>query len=71
MSKEKIGMCVRCKEYTSVEEPCCNSGVYFEGDVCFPEECDHEGHVIKGRCENCGKRGLESDDEIYALECAR
>jgi hypothetical protein len=74
--KERIGMCVRCKEYTSVEDSCCGSGVYFEGSIEFPDEddaeCDHEGMVIHGgRCDGCGERGLESDHEIYLAECPR
>jgi len=34
-------------------------------------ECDHEGHVVKGVCEKCGERGLESDAEIYEREAPR
>lgn len=33
--------------------------------------CNHEGHVLKGRCERCGEEGLESDAETYAKENPR
>lgn len=39
--------------------------------VAQEEDCDHEGHVVKGECEKCGERGLESDAEIYDKENPR
>lgn len=34
-------------------------------------ECDHDGHVSRGRCERCGETGLETDAEIYEAENPR
>lgn len=31
--KDKVGMCVACKEWTSAIEPCCGTSVYFEGST--------------------------------------
>lgn len=39
---DESGMCVECKEYCSIAEPCCNTGVAFEGRVYYAEEL--EGH---------------------------
>jgi len=36
--KDEQGMCVACKEYTSILEPCCNAPVQFEGILWTPEE---------------------------------
>jgi hypothetical protein len=39
-SPDECGVCVRCKEWTSLIEPCCSSGVLFEGLVRFYDEED-------------------------------
>lgn len=42
----RIGMCVKCKEYTDVTEPCCNSGVWFEGSVYTLDDLEEQDHTI-------------------------
>lgn len=37
---------------------------------CEALGCDHEGHVVKGRCEKCGE-AYESDKETYSKENPR
>lgn len=39
---EEFGLCIRCQEWTSLTEPCCGSGVLFEGDVMFPHYEEEE-----------------------------
>ncbi len=34
---DRIGMCSECKEWTSIEDPCCNAGVWFEGSLEYPD----------------------------------
>lgn len=36
------GICIECKEWTSLEESCCGSGVVIEGSVCYPDEIIEE-----------------------------
>lgn len=36
----KEGICCECGEHTSVEDSCCGSGVWCEGDIAWPsDEC--------------------------------
>lgn len=42
-----------------------------EGTGEIEVECDHDGWVVKGECERCGERGLESDAEVYEREAPR
>lgn len=43
---EKIGLCTACGEWTSVKEPCCGAGVWFEGGIehweDYQEDSDEE-----------------------------
>lgn len=45
------GMCMRCKEWTTLAEPCCNAGVWAEGHVYHLEdiEDDEEQNDVKLR----------------------
>lgn len=52
---EECGMCMKCKEWTSVLLPCCGVSVWYEGDTMSGEDliaevCECEG---KGTCEAC------------------
>ena len=33
LSKDEIGMCPKCKEYTTAVESCCGQGAIVEGDL--------------------------------------
>ena len=42
---DRVGMCSRCKEWTSIKDSCCGVGIWFEGSLVQPEfeeedECD-------------------------------
>jgi len=53
--RDECGICLSCKEWTSVLFPCCNSGVSYEGGEIWADdissnvcECDN-----KGICLSC------------------
>lgn len=35
---EKIGMCSKCHEWTSLEESCCGAPIWIEGSLESPED---------------------------------
>lgn len=37
-AEPRIGMCCKCKEWTDVNDPCCGSGVAFEGSIEYADE---------------------------------
>lgn len=63
---ERCGDCLHC--YGDLQ---CYDGADHQYPAGTEEDCDHEGHVVKGECEKCGERGLESDAEIYEKEAPR
>lgn len=39
---EDVGMCTKCKEYTSLGTPCCGAPVDFEGSTYTYEDLEKE-----------------------------
>jgi hypothetical protein len=40
--KNLCGMCTECKEMTSVVDPCCGGGVFFEGAFWSADDFDFD-----------------------------
>lgn len=58
----KVNTCVLCDQELTASEA--------KSHKCEEKECDHEGHVVRGRCEKCGER-YESDYETFEKENPR
>jgi len=41
-AQEMMGTCCKCHEHTTVADPCCNAGVYFEGSVWTIDDITEE-----------------------------
>jgi len=54
-AKDLFGICMRCKEWTSVLEPCCSEAVEIEGHLYYYDDyCEKCGEPLDGdRCETC------------------
>jgi hypothetical protein len=44
MSPNDIGTCTKCAEPTTLSNPCCNAGVWFEGDIIMLDDLEEETH---------------------------
>ena len=44
-AKDACGMCVACKEWTTVAESCCGAGVEYEGHIYFDDDLEEDGAV--------------------------
>ncbi len=55
-AKNILGVCTRCKEWTTVHEPCCGRGVVVEGSVIDPDDyCSTCGDELNSgaKCDRC------------------
>jgi len=45
--KNEVGLCLTCKEMTSIKNPCCNGSILFQGIVINPNESSHSDNKRK------------------------
>lgn len=73
-AKDLVGICVCCKEWTSVHEACCNRSVFVEGSTIDPGDfCETCGDELNrdAECDRCENTTPEGPSACVATAAAR